>query len=160
MDQVDHDARDLLQEGVDKVGRRSAGEISHQKANVEDGVPFEGKILQEVAPRDGDLEDHAWAVDSEDAEALGLCPDSIESWETQNSLLVLLLHLVVAVVEHSAVTPSQHELFHIVQQCMDQELLDPWDRMVLRLETCKIDVQHDGEEEVLLVLPWLLELHW
>ena len=99
-------------------------------------------------------------VDSEDAEALCLCPDSIaENWEEiQNWMLVLLLYPVVAVVEHSAASPSQHEPFHIAQQCMDQELLDPWDRMELRLETCKIDAQH--VEEVLLVLPWLLKLRW
>ena len=78
----------------------------------------------------------------------------------QKSMLVLLLHLVVAVAEHNAANPSQHEPFHIVQQCMDQELLDPWDRMVLRLETCKTDVQRAEEEEVPLGLPWLLELHW
>ena len=59
MDQVEHDARDLLQEGVDKVGRRSVVGISHQRANVEDGVPFEGKTLREAAPQNGDLEDHA-----------------------------------------------------------------------------------------------------
>lgn len=57
MDQ-EHDARDLLQEGVDKAARRSMGEILHQKANVVHGVPFDGKILRGAVPLDDDLEDH------------------------------------------------------------------------------------------------------